>query len=282
LIVYDQTGIANVVHVKEDAKIWHEQYGHIGIDNLKRVVRMVDGINPRMLKLTNDRICHTCIEGKQTRLPHNKERTRVKRPLQLIHSDLMGPITPVSREGNRYIPTFIDDFTHFTVAYLLKSKSEVFHYFKIYEAMVTAHFNLKISRFRCDNGREYTSKEMTREFKKKGIRIEYTIRYTPQQNDVAERMNRSILDKARCMLLHSQLNKSFWSDAILSAIYILNRSPTTALNDVVPAELWYGKRPDVRKLKVFGCIAFLHIPKELNPRKFDTRSKKCIMVGCHR
>jgi len=69
--------------------------------------------------------------------------------------------------------------------------------------MVTAHFNLKISRFRCDNGREYISKEMTHKLEKKGIRIEYTIRYTPQQNGVAEHMNRSILNKARCMLLHS-------------------------------------------------------------------------------
>jgi len=110
-------------------------------------------------------------------------------------------ITPVLREDNRYI--CIDDFTHFTVAYLLKSKSEVFHYFKIYEAMVIAHFNLKISRFQCDNGPEYTSKEMTHEFEKKRIRVEYTIRYSPQLNGVAERMNRSILDKARCMLLHS-------------------------------------------------------------------------------
>jgi len=96
LLVYNQTEIVNVAHGKEDAKVWHERYGHIGIDNLKKVVRMVDGINPKMLKLTDDRICHTCVEGKQTRLPHNRERTRAKRPLQLIHSDLMGPITPVS------------------------------------------------------------------------------------------------------------------------------------------------------------------------------------------
>lgn len=120
--------------------------------------------------------------------------------------------------------------------------------------MVTAHFNLKISRFRCDNGREYTSKEMIQAFQEKRIRIEYTIQYTPQQNDVAERMNRTILDKARCMILHSRLDKSFWAEAVLSAIYIINRSPTVALENVVPAELWYNEKLDVRKLKVFRCI----------------------------
>lgn len=279
LEVLSLTKIATVMQIKEDAKLWHERYGHIGFNNLKKVAKMVDGIDPTKLELSDDRICHTCVEGKQTKLPHNQERTRAKRPLQLIHSDVVGPITPETREGNRYILTFIDDYTHFTVAYLLKKKSEVFHYFKIYEAMVTAHFNLKISRFRCDNGREYTSKEMIQAFQEKGIHIEYTIRYTPQQNGVAERMNRTILDKARCMVLHSKLDKSYWSEAVLSAIYIINRSPTAALEDVVPAELWYNKRPDVRKLKVFGCTAYMHIPRELNPRKFDSRSKKCIMMG---
>ncbi|KYQ55699.1 Copia protein [Trachymyrmex zeteki] len=116
-------------------------------------------------------------------------------------------------------------------------------------------------------------------FRTKGIQVEYTIRYTPQQNGVAERMNRTIIEKARYMILHSKLNKNFWSEAVLSAVYIINRSPTAALKNLVPAELWFGKKPDVRKLKVFGCVAHLHIPKELNPRKFDSRSTKCIMIS---
>lgn len=98
----------------------------------------------------------------------------------------MGPITPESHDGKRYVLTFIDDFTHFTVAYLLRNKSEIFKHFQIYEAMGAAHFSQRISRFRCDNGREYTSKEMIQEFQRKEIRFEYTIRYKPQQNGVAE------------------------------------------------------------------------------------------------
>lgn len=92
-------------------------------------------------------------------------------------------------------------------------------------------------------------------------------------------MNRTIMEKARCMILHSKLKKPFWSKAILNAIYVINRSPTTALTNKVPAELWFGKRPCVRKIKVFGCLAYLHIPKELKPGKLNSHSKKCIMIG---
>ena len=100
-----------------------------------------------------------------------------------------------------------------------KNKSDVFKCFKKYEAMATAHHNCKIDRFRCDNGGEYFSNEMKTHFKAKGIQYEPTIRYTPQQNGVAERMNRTICDKARCHLLNSKLGKNFWSEAVLYQQY---------------------------------------------------------------
>lgn len=96
-------------------------------------------------------MCDTCIKGKQTQQSHNQQRTRATRPLQLIH-DLVGPTSPISYDGKRYVLTLIDDYTHFTAAYSMEFKSEVFRYLKIYEAMVAAHFNLRIS-FRCDNRR---------------------------------------------------------------------------------------------------------------------------------
>ena len=86
-------------------------------------------------------VCSICVEGKQTKLPHNQNRARAMRPLQLVHSDVMRPISPTSYDKKRWIVTFIDDFTHFTTAYLMENKSEVFDHFKIYEAMATAHFN---------------------------------------------------------------------------------------------------------------------------------------------
>jgi len=264
---------ANICTSTKNLELWHKRMGHLNIDSMKRLQGQVDGIKEDLSKSSKE-MCQTCIEGKQTQQPHNQTRIRAKRPLQLVHSDLLGPVSPTSYDDKRYVLTFVDDYTHFTAAYILKHKSEVLHYLKIYEAMATAHFNLKLSRFRCDNGREYISNEIKRFFEEKGIQFEFTIRYTPQQNGVAERMNRTIIERARCMLLGSKLAKSFWSEAVLAALYVINRSPTSALNDKVPAAMWNKEKPSVKKLKVFGCIAFLRIPKELSSGKFETRSKR--------
>lgn len=262
-----------------DRGTWHRRLGHINFNSLEKLAGMVEGLNLSHLRAA-DNACSTCVEGKQTRLPHNQRRIRARRPLELVHSDLFGPINTESYNKKRYVLTFIDDFTHFTVAYPLERKSEVARYFKVYMAMIAAHHpHSRISRFRCDNGREYISAKFKTECERKGIRIEYTVPYTPQQNGVAERMNRTIIERARCLILNSRLSKRFWTEAVLTAVYLINRNPTEALKDKVPAELWYGNRPNLVKLRVLGCIAYLHVPRELNPGKFDSRSKKCFMLG---
>lgn len=264
--------------LSECIQTWHMRLGHLGYDSVKRLPNLVEGMDLNS-DSSSPEVCKVCVEGKQTKLPHNQPRKRATRPLELVHSDLMGPITPVSYDDCKYIITFLDDYTHFTAAYLMKSKTEAFHYFKIYEAMATAHFNFKLNRFRCDNGREYLSKEMKRYFQEKGISFEFTIRYTPEQNGVAERLNRTICEKARCLLLNSELSKNFWSDAVRTAVYLINRSPTSALLGEVPASLWYGVKPNLNKLKVFGCLSFLHVPKQLIVGKFDSRTIPCLMIG---
>ncbi|KAE8742220.1 hypothetical protein FOCC_FOCC012234 [Frankliniella occidentalis] len=108
----------------------------------------------------------------------------------------------------------------------------------MYEASVTARFQIKICKFRCDNGREYDNNLLRDFFKEKGIEFECNIPHTPQKTGVAERMNRTILDRARAMLLGCCLIDKFWFDAVASAVYIINRSPTSCLKDKVPAELW--------------------------------------------
>ena len=258
--------------VCQNVDLWHKRVGHISYNALKKLTNL--DFSEKL-----ESLCQYCVEGKQTQKPHNQHRIRAKRPLQLVHSDLFGHINTNSYDCKKYVLTFIDDFTHFTVVYALKAKSEVLRYFKLYESTATAHFNVRLSRFRCDNGREYISNDMKNYFEAQGIQYEFTIRYTPQQNGVAERMNRTIIDKARCMLLNSKLSKGFWTEAVLAAVYLINRSPTNALKEKVPAEMWYDEKPNLEKLRIFGCIAYLHIPKELIGGKFESRSKKCFMMG---
>jgi len=275
---FDQTKITKAfASTVTDLEIWHKRFGHLNYESIKKILSQDKEHKVNLSK--NVEKCWTCVEGKQTKLPHNQHRIRAKRPLQLIHSDLIGPINPVSYDKKKYVLTFVDDYTHFAAAYIIESKTEVLKFFKKYEAMATAHFNSKVSRFRCDNGREYISNEIVKYFEEKGIQFEFTIRYTPEQNGVAERMNRTILERARCMILGCNLGKAFWSEAVLAAVYLINRSPTSALNGDAPARKWFNEPIKLLKLKVFGCIAYLHMPKELITGKFESRSKKCYFIG---
>lgn len=262
----------------EKVNVWHRRLGHIGAQRLTQLSKMVDGIGE--LKCEGNTLCDVCIQGKQAKLPFGGSRVRATRPLERIHSDVCGPIAPTALGGVRFILTFIDDYTHFAVVYGLVKKSEVYQYFREYEARVTNRFPRKICNFRCDNGTEFVNHAMRDLCAEKGITFELTIPGTPENNGVAERLNRSLLEKARCLLLGSSLSKRFWHEAILTATYLLNRCPTRAVEDnKVPAELWYKSSQDLSRLRVFGCIVFVKKPKEQLEGKFDSRSKPCIMLG---
>jgi transposase InsO family protein len=259
--------------------VWHRRFGHASDGFMKQLKskNMVKGLENATF---NDSVnCETCIKAKQTRMSYNGTRPPTTRSLQRIHSDVIGPISPVAYDGAKYVVSFVDDYTHFCYMFTIKEKSQVFECFKEYQALAEAKFNSKISILRIDNGSEYLSKAQRTYYKQKGIVLETTIAYTPQLNGVAERMNRTLMDKTRAMLLDGNVDKKLWSEAIGAAAYVINRSPTNALKgNKTPAELWYGEKPDVRKLRVFGCDAYRFIPKEKRG-KLDARSEKLIMVG---
>ncbi|KAJ8876503.1 hypothetical protein PR048_020948 [Dryococelus australis] len=163
---------------------------------------------------------------------------------------------------------------------LLKSKDEVLHYIKLYEAMVSARFSQNICNFRCDNGGTFVNQGVRDFFAEKGIQYELTFSRVPEQNGVDESMNQSILDKAQCTFLGSNLGKTFWLKAALTAVYLINRSPNSALPEgKLPAELWYCRKPDLTQLRVFGCLAYAHKVKCERSSKLDSHSRKCFMLG---
>uniref|UniRef100_A0A1Y1JUX7 Integrase catalytic domain-containing protein n=1 Tax=Photinus pyralis TaxID=7054 RepID=A0A1Y1JUX7_PHOPY len=150
---------------------------------------------------------------------------------------------------------------------------------KEYKAMATAKFILPISKLRTDQGGEYLSKEQDKWYKMKGIQIHTTVAYSPQQNGVEERFNRTVTEKIRMMLMESQMPKKLWCEAALTGVYLINRSPTAALNDnKTPAEKWYDHSPDLNKLRMFGCKAFAWIPDQLR-RKLSPKCRESVMIG---
>jgi len=154
-----------------DHKLWHRRLGHIGQQGLLKVSKMVDGIMTvaDVPERVSSDFCDTCVQGKQVKLPFPGTRTPSTRPLERIHSDLCGPISPVAYNGSKYLLIFVDDYSHFTVVFGLKSKTEVAYHIKLYEARVTSRFNSKISNFRCDNGTEFVNHEVKDFFIERGI-----------------------------------------------------------------------------------------------------------------
>lgn len=185
----------------KEAQIWHERLGHLSAENMYRLQSLSEGMSLDKRELQEiQRKCTVCKQAKQTRTPFGEQRKRAKRPLEIIHSDVCGPVSPSTWDNKRYFITFLDDYTNFTMIYLMEAKSEALEKFQEYTALVETKWNKKIANLRCDNGTEYTSKKFRGWCSTKGINIEYTPPYTPQLNGKAERLNRTLVEKVRAMI----------------------------------------------------------------------------------
>lgn len=272
-----QTEAANFCEEKPTQEIWHRRLGHLNrrsMDLLKR--GMASGIYYTDTSFTP---CVACIEGKHFRLPFPKRSyTRATEKLGLIHSDLCGPMSVPSFSGAKYLLTFIDDFTRKIFVYFVKSKDEALEIFKVFKSYAENQTGLKIKMLRTDNGGEYVNKKFQAFLKDHGIEHQTTVPYSPQQNGVAERVNRTIMEATRSMLQDAGMEKQYWAEAANTAVFIKNRSPTKAVRGITPEEKWTGKKVDLSNMRVFGCIAYALIPHEKR-KKLDAKSQRLIFVG---
>jgi transposase InsO family protein len=172
---------------------------------------------------------------------------------------------------------FIDDFSGKIWIYFLRHKSETFAKFKEFKVEAEKQSGKYVKVLRSDGG-EYSSKEFANFYKSQGIIMQTTTMYTPQQNGVAERKIQTIMNMARSLLKEKNMSNLFWAEVVACSVYLLYISPTTSVKMKVPQEAWSGTKLNVSHLRIFGCIAFAHIPSELR-RKLDDRSEKFIFVG---
>ena len=179
--------------------------------------------------------------------------------------------------GNKYMMTFIDDYTRMCWVYLLKKKSDGFQTFKNFHTFIENVAQTHIGSLCTDNGKEYTSNEFENYLHQHGIKHQTSVPCNPQQNEVAERMSRKILNMVRSMMFFKNVKLMFWADAVLCAVYIKNRCPSNAIRNKNPYEMWYGHIPLERNLRVFGSTYYALIPKE-HRNKLDARSRKCISL----
>ena len=260
--------------------LWHQRLGHLNEKQLETMSNQKDISDIQLHKDESLSFCESCAESKSTRKPFNRVGgIKSTRRLQLVHSDVCGPMQTESIGGHKYFVTFIDDYSRCCAVYFMNKKSEVFEKYKEFEAITTNETGLKLVTLRSDNGGEYLTKQFETYLKSKGTFHQTTVPYSPEQNGIAERMNRTLVESAKAMMNHAGLPNCYWAEAIACACYIRNRVVTAALSgNATPFEKWYGKKPDLTGMRVFGCTAYGHVPDEKR-QKLDNKAEKYRFVG---
>ncbi|CAL1356411.1 unnamed protein product [Linum trigynum] len=261
------------VQQEDMTTLWHMRLGHMSERGMQ-VLSKSDLLCGH--KMQNLEFCEHCVFGKLHRSKFPKKGIhRTKGILDYLHSDCWGPSRVESIGGSRYFLSIIDDYSRFTWIFMMKQKSEAFTKFKQWKTLVENQTGKKIKKLRTDNGLEFCNSEFNEFCKDEGIARHRTVRDTPQQNGVAERMNQTLLERARCMLSNAGLERRFWAEAVNLACFLINRGPHTGIELKTPYEVWYGKPADYSSLKVFECPIYYHVDEgKLNPR-----AKKGVFVG---
>lgn len=226
-----------------------------------------------------DQVCQSCLVAKETRKPFpHSVHWRADEALELVHVDLCGPITAVTAGGNQYYMLLIDDCTRWSFVYMLKSKDQVVEVFIRFKAEVENATGNYIKVLRSDRGGEFLARAFQDVCDKAGIRRHFIAPYSPQQNGVVERKNRSVMEMARALLKSMGVLGRFWAEAVRHAMYLLNRLPTKAMGDRTPYEAWNGKKPHLGHLKIFGCKGHAR-PGVSHLKKLDDRSVPMVYFG---
>ncbi|KAK1406103.1 hypothetical protein QVD17_41389 [Tagetes erecta] len=251
---------ANSTKRKRDSEtssmLWHQCLGHISRDRMSRLVK--DEVLPN-LDFSDFETCVKCLKGKMAK-GNKKGATTSSNLLEIIHTDISGPY-PDGISGHNSFITFVDDYSRYMYLFLIKEKTESLETFKAYKAEVENQLNCKIKVVKSDRGGEYYGRhtdigQVPGPFyqfcKEHGIINQYTMPGTPQQNGVAEKRNRTLMDMVRSMLANSGLPQFLWTEALKTAIHILNRVPSKSIPKT-PFELWTGRKPSLKYMKVWGC-----------------------------
>lgn len=256
------------------SEIWHKRLGHPTPNESNRLAKLYEIKS----NSANDKSCETCnicnIRRKNFPKTTNSRRNSC---LELIHTDVIGPINPISRGGNRYVITFTDDFSRYSEVYMIKHKSDALSKFIEYKRQVEKLHDKRIKALRSDNGGEYVNRNFEKYLIEEGIQRELTTPYTPQQNGVAERLNQTLLNITRCLMEESGADDDLWGEALLTANYIRNRRTTTSNNGKTPYGTWTNRNTGIKHMKAFGCRCWYKSNRHM--QKYKPQGEKGIFLG---
>lgn len=258
---------------------WHRMLGHVNYSKLKEMCRhkLLTGLPDR---LNGNYIqCEICLQNKMTNLPFENNRRRATEILEIVHTDVNGPITPVGYNEQRYFVSFIDDYSRHAAVCVIKNKSEVFDCFRTYVNRMQNQTGKRVKEIRCDRGREYLNRDFYNFAKENGIFLNPGPAYTHELNGTAERYNRTIMDRARCLMTEAKLDKKYWPECVLTAAYLGNRILTNTAEKKSPFEIFYRRKPDVKYLRLYGSKCFVRVPEEKRTSKLNPKGVKGCLVG---
>ncbi|GKB90779.1 putative RNA-directed DNA polymerase [Tanacetum coccineum] len=263
--------IVNAIDNDDMTELWHKRLGHMSEKGMSILSKknVLSGVHDINLKK-----CSHCLAGKQTRRAFKSRPSfRTENILDLVHSDVCGPMKTKTLGGCSYFVTFIDDHSRKVWVYTLKTKDQVLDVFKQFHALVERQTGKKLKCIRSDNGGEYIG-PFDAYCREHGIQHQKTPPKTPQLNGLAERMNRTLVERVRCLLSHAGLPASFWGEALNTAVHVINLTPCVPLRFDVPDRVWSGKDVSYHHLRVFGCKTYVHIRKD-ERSKLDVKNKPC-------
>ncbi|GJU27015.1 putative ribonuclease H-like domain-containing protein [Tanacetum coccineum] len=263
----------------DESNKWHRRLGHVNFKNLNKLVKgnLVRGLPSKIFQ--NDHTCVACQKGKQHKAScKGKSVSFISQPLQLLHMDLFVPTSVRSINHKTYCLVITDDFSRFSWVLFLRTKDETSGILKDFIRQIENQLNQKVKTIRCDNGTEFKNRDIIELCGSKGIKREYSNARTLQQNGVAERKNRTLIEAARTMLADSFLPNTFWAEAVNTACYVLNRVLVTKPQNKTPYELITGKIPIISYIRPFGChVTILNTIDHLG--KFEGKSDEGFLVG---
>ncbi|GJX10082.1 retrovirus-related pol polyprotein from transposon TNT 1-94, partial [Tanacetum coccineum] len=263
----------------DESMLWHRRLGHINFKNINKLVKdnLVRGLPTKHFE--NDQTCVACLKGKQHRAScKSKVLNPITKPLFMLHMDLFGPTFVSSLMHKKYCLVVTDDYSRFTWVFFLTTKDETSEILKNFIKEIENLVDKKVKIIRSDNGTEFKNKVMDDFCREKGIKREYSVARTPQQNGVAERRNRTLIEAARTMLADSKLPTTFWAEAVSTACYVQNRVLVVKPHNKTPYELFRGFKPALSFMRPFGChVTILNTLDSLG--KFDGKSDEGFFVG---
>ncbi|KAJ9557430.1 hypothetical protein OSB04_012044 [Centaurea solstitialis] len=243
--------------------LWHKRLSHLNFKTLNQLCinNLVVGLPD--FRYTKVSLCSACEKGKQTRASFkSKQMSSISSPLQLLHMDLFGPINVQSIAGKKYTLVIVDEYSRYTWVFFLRSKSDAPEEIILFVGKMEKLNNLSVRSIRSDHG----------------ISQNFSSVRTPQQNGVAERRNRTLIEAARSMLSEANLATQFWAEAVNTACYTQNRSLIVKRFRRTPYELFRNRKPSIEHLHIFGCVCYILNNKD-NLGKFDSKSDDGIFLG---